>query len=97
MSTRYYQEGSLERVSRAKGPDVWIYRWRDSSRVQRKKVLGNVERLKTKAEAKREVENFRSQINAELQKIGRMILGEAWGHFQEHELRVNRSPTTVDG
>jgi integrase len=26
-----------------------------------------------------------------------MTLGEAWGHFQEHELRVNRSPTTVDG
>jgi integrase len=97
MSTRYYQEGSLERVSRAKGPDVWVYRWRDGNRVQCKKVLGNVERLKTKAEAKREVENFRAQINSELHKIGRMTLSEAWGHFQEHELRVNRSPTTVDG
>jgi integrase len=73
-----------------------VYRWRDGSRVQRKKVLGNVERLRTKAEAKREVENFRAQINAELEKIGRMTLGEAWGHFQEHELRVNRSPTTVN-
>jgi integrase len=69
--------------------------WR-ANRVQRKKVLGNVERLKTKAEAKREVENFRAQINSELQKIGRMTLGQAWGHFQDHELRVNRSPTTVD-
>jgi hypothetical protein len=38
-----------------------------------------------------------AQINAELEKIGRMTLGEAWGHFQEHELRVNRSPTTIDG
>jgi integrase len=97
MSSRYYQEGSLERVTRAKGPDVWMYRWRDGNRIQRKKVLGNVDRLKTKAEAKREVENFRAQINSELQKIGRMTLGEAWGHFQEHELRVDRSPTTADG
>jgi integrase len=76
MSTRYYQEGSLERVSRAKGPDVWVYRWREN-RVQRKKVLGNVQRLKTKAEAEREVENFRAQINSELQKIGRMTLMQA--------------------
>ena len=54
MSSRYYQEGSLERVSRVKGPDVWVYRW-SVNRIQRKKVLGNVERLKTKtkAEAKR--------------------------------------------
>jgi integrase len=96
-----YQEGSLERVGRAKGPDVWVYRWRelrqDGTLVQCKKVLGNLGRLPTKADAKREVENFRIQINARLQKIGRMTLGEAWGHFQEHELRVNRSPTTVDG
>jgi hypothetical protein len=95
MSARY-QEGSLERVSRAKGPDVWLYQWRDENRVQRKKVPGNLLRLKTKAEPKREVQNFRAQINAQLQKIGRMTLGEDWGHFQEHELRVNRSPTTIN-
>jgi integrase len=88
-------------VSRAKGrPDVWVYRWREPQRdgtlVQRKKVLGNLGRLPTKADAKREVENFRIQINARLQKIGRMTLGEAWSHFQEHELRVNRSPTTIN-
>jgi integrase len=100
MSATKYQEGSLDRVRRAKGPAVWVYRWRelqtDGSRVQRKKVLGNTQRLPTKADAKREVENFRAQINARVQKIGRMTLGEAWGHFQEHELRVNRSPTTIN-
>jgi integrase len=101
MSTRY-QEGSLERVGRAKGPDVWVYRWRElqtnGSRVQRKKVLGSVDRLPTKGEAKREVETFRSQINAGLEKIGRMTLTEAWVHFQKHELSdpaVDRSPTTI--
>jgi integrase len=104
MSTRNcYQEGSLERVHRAKGPDVWIYRWRevqaDETRVQRKKVIGDVQRLKTLAQAKREVANFRCQINTGEEKIGQITLGEAWGHFQEHELRDpgrDRSPTTIN-
>lgn len=42
-----YQEGSLDRVSRAKGPEVWVYRWRELNeegvRVQRKKTIGTVE------------------------------------------------------
>jgi hypothetical protein len=25
-----YQEGSLEKASRAKGPYVWVYRWREN-------------------------------------------------------------------
>jgi integrase len=101
MSTKY-QEGSLERMRRAKGPDVWVYRWRelapDGSRIQKKKVLGNLHRLRTKTEAKREVENLRIQINIGVQNIGRMTVGEAWGHFQKHELHdpsVDRSPTTI--
>jgi integrase len=63
-------------VSRAKGPDVWMHRWRDSKRIQRKKVLSNVKQFRTKADAKCEVENFRAQINSELEKIGRMTLGD---------------------
>jgi integrase len=43
-----YQEGSIDRVARAKGPDVWVYRWReiqdDGRRVQRKKTIGDVNR-----------------------------------------------------
>ena len=48
MVTRHnrYQEGSIERVKRAKGPDVWVYRWRelqqDGSRVQKKRVIGDL-------------------------------------------------------
>ena len=61
MSTRYYQEGSLERVSRAKGPDVWMYRWRNNKRVQRKESPGERQAIQNKAEAKREVENFRAE------------------------------------
>jgi hypothetical protein len=42
-----YQEGSIDRVPRAKVPDVWVYRWRkpapDGKRVQHKRVIGTVE------------------------------------------------------
>jgi hypothetical protein len=73
MSTRYYQEGSLERVSRAKGADVWMYRCAKTETASSARRFWGVERLKTKAEARREVENFSAQINSELQ-IGRMTL-----------------------
>jgi integrase len=83
MSTRNrHQEGSLERAHRAKGPDVWVYRWRENG-TQRKKVVGTVQRLKTLTQAKNEVENFCAQLNSRLEKIGRMTVEEAWGHFQK--------------
>jgi integrase len=61
-----YQEGSIDRVKRAKGrPDVWVYRWRelqeDGSRVQRKKTIGDTNRYPKRADAKRAVENLRAE------------------------------------
>ena len=97
-----YQEGSIDRISRAKGPDVWVYRWRelqdDGSRVQRKKTIGTVEQYPKKADVKREVENLRSEINAKAERVGKITVADAWGHFQIHELRdacANRSETTI--
>jgi integrase len=97
-----YQEGSIDRVARAKGPDVWVYRWRelqeDGTRPQRKRTIGDVKRFPKKADVKREVENLRSEINAQQERVGKTTVADAWGHFQLHELRdpdVDRSPTTV--
>jgi integrase len=63
-----YQEGTLELVKRVKGPDVWVYRWRETSptgtRVQRKRVIGTVDKLKTETAAKKSVENLRLAVNA---------------------------------
>ncbi len=98
-----YQEGSLDRVHRAKGPDVWIFRWRelqpDGSRVQRKKVIGDVGKYPKLAAARRAVENLRAEINAQKEKVGRITIAEAWGHFQAHELRdadVDRAQSTIN-
>lgn len=97
-----YQEGSLERVARAKGPDVWVYRWRavnaDGRRVQRKRVIGAIDRYPSEAAAKRAVEQLRIEINADQERIGKLTVLEAWEHFQAKELHdpdVDRSPTTI--
>ena len=99
-----YQEGSIVRTARAKGPDQWVYRWRetqpDGTVLRRSKIIGDLTHYPTKADAKRLVENFRSQLNAAtpVEKIGCMTVAEAWGHFQANELRdpdSDRSPTTI--
>jgi integrase len=99
--TNRYQAGTVERVHRAKGPDAWIFRWRellpDGTRVQRKKVIGDVSQYKSLSAARSAVENLRLEINA-AGKPAVMTIGEAWGHFQAHELRdpdVGRSHTTI--
>ena len=100
-----FQEGSIQRVRRAKGPDTWVYRWRetqpDGSRVHRKQLIGDVTRFKTKSEAKKAVADLRARINsnAEQQRIAVMTVEQAWGHFQEFELydpEIGRSRTSIE-
>lgn len=103
MPATRYQEGSIARVRRANGPDVWVYRWRelrdDGARVQRKKTIGSIERYPKKSDVKREVENLRAEINAQEDRIGKMTIRELFGDFQKNELRsahADRSPTTIE-
>jgi integrase len=99
--TPRYQQGSVERVKRAKGPDVWVYRFRqdvDGRRLHRSRVLGTVKEYKSKTDAKRAAENLRAEINAAEGRAGRMTVDDAWGHFQANELEdpgSDRSPTTI--
>jgi hypothetical protein len=76
--TSRYQEGSFERVKRAKGPDVWVYRWRklqpDGRRLQRKKIIGNIEQFRTESAAKKAVENLRAEINARHDVVGKTTI-----------------------
>jgi integrase len=102
ITSSRYQQGTIERATRAKGPDVWIFRWREvrgDQRIQRKRVVGTVTKYKTKSAALKAVENLRTQINSGQDRVGQMTVSELWGHFQEHELwseERDRSPTTID-
>jgi integrase len=103
ITSSRYQQGTVDRIERAKGPDVWIFRWREmkeGKRCQRKRVIGTVDQYKSKGAAQKAVENFRAEVNCELNRAGGMTVKQAWGHFQMHELEdpdVDRSPTTIDG
>jgi integrase len=99
-----YQQGTIDQVKRSKGEDVWVYRWRetaaDGSRVQRKKTIGDLSQFPTEKSAWQAIENFRAEINASEQRVGKTTVADAWGHFQIHELHdlgVGRSASTICG
>ena len=61
-----YQFGSLELRKRTKGPDVWLFRYRDReipSATRPSITLGTVEGYPTQADARRAAEGLRLQIN----------------------------------
>lgn len=98
-----YQEGSVQRAKRVRGSDVWVFRWRetraDGARVHRKRIIGDVDRFRTKSEAKKAAAHLRVEINTSQQRVATMTVEEAWGHFQAHELgdpEIGRSHTTVE-
>jgi integrase len=59
--SRRYQQGCLYPEPRAKGPKVWVFRYRDGQR-NRKQIIGTVEKLTRKA-AMQACESVRANIN----------------------------------
>jgi integrase len=100
----HYQDGCIDRVSRKNGPDVWVFRWRETQldtgkRKHKSKTIGTVIKYPTVASVKTVVENLRAEINAGQAIVRPMTIKEAWGHFQANELRdpdVARSASTIE-
>ena len=67
MNRPQYQFGTLYSEPRKKGPDVWVYRWREANpqgkRQLRKQIIGTMRELRTRADAQRAAEAFRHSIN----------------------------------
>lgn len=67
MNRPQYQFGTLYSEPRKKGPDVWVYRWREANpqgkRQLRKQIIGTMRELRTRADAQRAAEAFRHNIN----------------------------------
>ena len=63
-----YQKGSLETQTRANGPDVWLYRWRErvnGKSIRKGVILGTVSQYPTEAKALRAADEFRISANAD--------------------------------
>jgi integrase len=61
-----YQNGTLERMARKSGPDIWTYRWVDRASGKRRRVqLGTVKELRTMQTVKQAADGYRLAANSE--------------------------------
>jgi integrase len=95
-----YQRGSLTTERRNNGPDVWVYRWRESvgkgRTAQRKRIIGTKQQYPTKTAALKAVEGLRLDINAGAVSTPghELTLDEVIAHYKEVELADSNSKTT---
>ena len=68
------QRGSLAMVSRKEAPGVWQFRWSEKDlhgvRVQRKRVIGSVERYPNETAARSAVTVLLAEINSDKVRMG---------------------------
>src|SRR5262245_11020779 len=86
------QRGSLAMVSRKEGPAVWQFRWSEKglsgARVQRKKVIGTIERYPNEASARSVISVLLAETNSEKARIGTtsITIAQLCDHFEQREL-----------
>jgi integrase len=95
-----YQLGSLTIERRNAGSDVWVYRWREKyangERVKRKRIIGTIDKYKTKSAAQRAVDGIRLDINATVAGTPTSrTVAELIAHYKETELESGRHTTRV--
>ncbi len=90
-----YQQGSLQRVRRKRGPDCWVFRWYELNgacrRRYRKAVVGTVEQYPTESSAQTAVTALRLTINQEKprSKWQPILIQDLINHYKETELRLD--------
>ena len=94
-----FQQGSLLRLKRKNGPDIWVFRWYDEfggTRRYRKRTIGTVIELPKRGDAEKAVADFRANINAEVRVP--MTVAELVVHYRLHELTPDRKAfATIHG
>ena len=87
-----HQKGSLQRVKRKSGQNVWIFRWYeiqlDGSKRYRKVVVGTVEEFKTESDAQKAVDALRLTINEQTprQQLKEISFETLVQHYRQHEM-----------
>jgi hypothetical protein len=86
------QRGSLATVSRKEGPAVWQFRRSGKDfqgvRVQRKRVIGTVERYPDETAARTATALLLTEVNSRKARIspGSITVAQLWDHFEQREL-----------
>jgi integrase len=88
------QHGSLALVSRKEGPDVWQFRWSEKdlhgARIQRKRVIGTIERYPDEAATRTAMTIVFAELNSGKARIrcGSISVAQLCDHFEQRELTV---------
>lgn len=86
------QRGSLAMVIRKEGPSVWQFRWSERSlhgtRVQRKRVIGTIERYPNESSARSAITVLLAEINSDKMRMGScsITVAQLCDHFEQREL-----------
>lgn len=97
MRRAHFQQGSLKRVERASGHQVWVFRWRetraDGTRQPRKFVVGPVRELRTETAARQALEALKRNINLDLSESARnpRTLSDLIAHYEAQELAADNT------
>jgi len=81
------QQGSLLRLKRKGGPDVWVFRWYEDingTRSYRKRTIGTVIRFPNRKDAEKVADTLRNNINSEF-RVPETV-AELVTHYRKHEL-----------
>jgi integrase len=93
MKRPRYQFGALYQEPRKKGPDVWVYRWREADangrRKLRKQIVGTVRELRSRTDAQQAVEALRLSVNK--QTVEHCALPASFEMLVEH-YRIKELP-----
>ena len=90
VMARKYQRGNLTLKTRANGPDVWEFRWRDASGTQRSKLLGTIEQHPTERDAQSAADAVRLDINSESERVIPITVAALIGRYLEDEIEMSR-------
>lgn len=87
-----YQRGSVQRSKRQKGPDVWVFRWReiglDGKNLQRKAVIGTTITLLSESAALKATNALRIDANKQTPRAVSCpsAIAELIAHYRLKEL-----------
>jgi integrase len=82
-----FQNGSLMKLKRKNGTQVWAFRWYDSTgdkRTYRKRIIGTVEKIPLRRDAEKAVLSLRTNINSGVRSPE--TVSDLISHYKQHEL-----------
>jgi integrase len=78
-----YQNGTLERKTRKKGPDIWTFRWVERGSGKRRRVrLGTVKELKTLQAVRQAADGYRLSANRESDVVPQVTMAAVLDRYE---------------